>query len=103
VLDVVDRSGNVRDGGARIWPQTEAIKAHLAMAEQGRADAGDAIANIVDNLLERFVARNVAGTWTEHLSPDGAPKGDRIPSSTLYHIVLAFSELERVFTAPERA
>jgi len=103
VFDVVDRSGVVRDGSARVWPQTEAIKAHLAMAEQGRAGEGAAIARIVENLLERFIAGNTAGTWTEHLSAEGAAKGDRIPASTLYHIVLAFSELERVFTAPERA
>lgn len=103
VFDVVDRSGVVRDGSARVWPQTEAIKAHLAMAEQGRAGEGAAIARIVSNLLDRFIAGNRAGSWTEHLAPDGGAKGDRIPASTLYHIVLAFSELERVFTAPERA
>ena len=77
------------------------------MAEQGRTGEGAAIARIVENLLERFIAGKPAGTWTEHLSPDGAAKGDRIPASTLYHIVLAFSELERIFgettRAPERA
>ena len=91
VLDVVDRSGAVRDGGSRIWPQTEAIKAHLAMAD------GAEIARNIGNLFERFIAGNRAGTWTEHLAPDGAGKSDRIPSSTLYHVFSAFSELERVF------
>ena len=103
VVDVVDRSGTVRDSAARVWPQMEAIKAHLAMAEGGAASA---LARIVANLFERFFAGNPAGTWTEHLSADGAAKSDRIPSSTLYHIVLAFSELERIFktpTAPGRA
>jgi mannose-6-phosphate isomerase len=105
VVDAVDRSGTVRDGAARVWPQTEAIKAHLAMAEPGEAGEphGAAIARIIGNLFERFIAGNPAGTWTEHLSADGTAKSDRIPSSTLYHIVLAFSELERAFTAPERA
>ena len=91
VRDVVDRSGTVRDGGSRIWPQTEAIKAHLAMAD------GAAIARNIGNLFERFIAGNRAGIWTEHLAPDGAGKSDRIPSSTLYHVFSAFSELERVF------
>jgi mannose/cellobiose epimerase-like protein (N-acyl-D-glucosamine 2-epimerase family) len=91
VLDVVDRSGTVRDGGSRIWPQTEAIKAHLVMAD------GAEVARIIDNLFDHFVAGNRAGTWTEHLAPDGTRKSDRIPASTLYHVVSAFSELERTF------
>ena len=91
VRDVVDRSGTVRDGGSRIWPQTEAIKAHLAMAD------GAAVARIIGSLFERFIAGNRPGTWTEHLASDGDGKSDRIPSSTLYHVFSAFSELERVF------
>ena len=91
VRDVVDRSGIVRDGSARIWPQTEAIKAHLVMAD------GAEVARIIDNLFDHFFAGNRAGTWTEHLAPDGTRKSDRIPASTLYHVVSAFSELERIF------
>ena len=67
VLDVVDRSGVVRDGSARVWPQTEAIKAHLVMA-----DGAEPLRAIIGNLFERFVAGQSAGTWTEHLAPDGA-------------------------------
>lgn len=100
VIDVVDRTGIVRDASARLWPQTEAIKAHVVMAEQGVAageHAGAMIAQITNNLLGRFFAREPAGTWIDHFAASGAAKGDRIPSSTLYHIVSAFSELDRVF------
>ena len=100
VIDAVDRSGSLRDAAARIWPQTEAIKAHVLMAEQGRAagaQAGATIVQITNNLLERFFARKPAGTWTDHFAAGGEAKGDRIPSSTLYHIVTAYSELDRVF------
>jgi mannose/cellobiose epimerase-like protein (N-acyl-D-glucosamine 2-epimerase family) len=100
VIDAVDRAGAVRDASVRIWPQTEAIKAHVVMAEQGNvagAQAGAAIAQITSNLLQRFFVRPPAGTWTDHFAAGGAVKGDRIPSSTLYHIVMAFSELDRIF------
>ena len=100
VFDVVDRTGIVRDASGRIWPQTEAIKAHVVMAERGTAageHAGAMIAQITDNLLGHFLAREPAGTWTDHLTAGGTAKGDRIPASTLYHIVSAFSELDRVF------
>jgi N-acylglucosamine 2-epimerase/mannose-6-phosphate isomerase len=101
ILDVVDRAGAVRDGSARVWPQTEAIKAHLIMGE------GAGLARTIRNLLDCFIAGSPAGTWTEHLAPDGTRKSDRIPSSSLYHVILAFSELERIFGSttswPERA
>ena len=97
VVDAVDRSGGVRDGAARVWPQMEAIKAHLAMAD------GAEVARIISNLFERFFAANRAGTWTEHFTADGNAKSDRIPSSTLYHVVSAFSELERIFGRVVRA
>ena len=101
MFDVVDRSGSVRDGSARVWPQTEAIKAHLVMADGAAASRA-----IIGNLFERFIAGNPAGTWTEHLSADGAAKSDRIPSSTLYHIVLGVQRARadiRKATAPGRA
>ena len=55
------------------------------------------IAQSTDNLLGRFLAREPAGTWTDHFAANGAVKGDHIPASTLYHIVTAFSALDRVF------
>jgi mannose-6-phosphate isomerase len=93
IIDVVDRAGAVRGGSARVWPQTEAIKAHLVMGD------GAEVARGVGNLLDRFIAGSPAGTWTEHLAPDGTRRSDRIPASTLYHVFLAFSELERVFAS----
>lgn len=92
IVDVLDRAGSVRDASTRMWPQTEAIKAHTVMAARGFAVAsgqppGEIIAQIVNNLLKRFFAREPRGTWTEHFTPSGKPKGDRIPSSSLYHIL----------------
>src|SRR5262249_25533413 len=62
IVDVLDRSGTVRDASTRIWPQTEAIKAHAVMADSGVSVAsdqplGEIIAQIVNNLLRRFFAR----------------------------------------------
>ena len=102
VVDAVDRNGTMLEGSARLWPQTEAIKAHLVMAEQNTEPASSAAARaaieqIIGNLQTCFFRREPAGTWIEHLSITGEPIGDRIPSSSLYHIFVAFGELERVF------
>jgi mannose/cellobiose epimerase-like protein (N-acyl-D-glucosamine 2-epimerase family) len=100
VVDALDREGRVRDASVRIWPQTEAIKAHMVMAEeQTGSDSGEngetIAARLVTRLLEHFFIREPAGTWIEHFTPDNEPKGERIPSSTLYHIFMAFAELSR--------
>ena len=101
VVDAVDRAGAIVDGSVRLWPQTEAIKAHLVMLEEGAEPtlnefASAALEQTIGNLHRYFFAREPAGTWTEHLSVNGEPIGDRIPSSSLYHIFVAFGELERV-------
>jgi mannose/cellobiose epimerase-like protein (N-acyl-D-glucosamine 2-epimerase family) len=101
VVDELDRTGFVRDASVRIWPQAEAIKAHLVMAEQqavvGRpVSAGTLIARLLNDLFERFLARDPPGTWNEHFTPNDELKGERIPSSSLYHIFMAFAELDRV-------
>ena len=87
VLDVVDRSGVVRDGGARVWPQTEAIKAHLVMAEQGRAGEGPRSRGSSKTCSSVSSPAITPAPGPSILSPDGAAKGDRIPASTLYHVV----------------
>src|SRR5271165_7168847 len=65
VFDAIDAGGRVLDARHRCWPQTEALKAHLAMAEwRGRADLG-AITGVLGNLLDRYLAHQPAGTWID--------------------------------------
>jgi mannose/cellobiose epimerase-like protein (N-acyl-D-glucosamine 2-epimerase family) len=59
-------------------------------------DRGEQITQLLTNLLQFFLSRDPAGTWIEHLTPDDKPKGNRIPSSTLYHLFMAFAELDRL-------
>ena len=101
VRDVVDRRARfatVARGSGRRPRRSRRIWSWPTAAE---------VARVIGNLLDHFVAGNRAGTWTEHLAPDGTRKSDRIPASTLYHVFSAFSELERAFgkatCAPERA
>lgn len=100
--DEVLDDGSVHKRSFRCWPQTETLKAHLARFEfEGELDAGR-VAQIVDNVLDRYLAVEPRGVWTEHLDEDGRPYGDKIPTSTLYHVFLAFAELLRLQPDIER-
>jgi mannose/cellobiose epimerase-like protein (N-acyl-D-glucosamine 2-epimerase family) len=95
-LDQVDPDGAILSADSRSWPQTEALKANLAVLENDGIDTRERIASCVDNLLDRYLAHQPAGTWIDHLDAAGQPRVDKIPSSTFYHIFLAFSELLRL-------
>lgn len=82
----------VRDDRARLWPQTERVKAHALLAE--RAAPGSDPQRAAQHLtaeavagLRRFLAHPVAGSWWEHIGPDGAPALEPARASSLYHIM----------------
>ena len=93
VIDTVDEDGAPQSRATRLWPQTEAIKAHLAFGND-RAAAG-----LTDMLCARFLEPAPAGTWIDHYDSDGRALGDKIPASSLYHLFMAYAELRGVATA----
>lgn len=94
--DQVDVDGAIVAASHRSWPQTEALKANLAMLELDGVDTRSRIAACVDNLLDRYLDTIPRGVWIDHLDAQGRPMVDKIPSTTLYHLQLAFTELLRL-------
>ena len=95
-LDAVDRSGAMVEPGKRLWPQTEAIKAHLARHElladpEAEGRARDHLAMMFDHYLEAD-----GPVWQDRLARDGRILSDTIPASTLYHLFLCIAETMRV-------
>jgi mannose/cellobiose epimerase-like protein (N-acyl-D-glucosamine 2-epimerase family) len=100
--DEVLDDGTIHQADHRAWPQTEALKAHLAMAEfEGEADL-ERIAQITDNILDRYLSVQPDGAWIDHLTATGEARVDKVPASTLYHVFLAFAELLRLRETLER-
>ena len=97
VVDQLLDDGRVHKASRRCWPHTEAIKAEVAAAEAGDGQAGARAAQTVDRLLAVFLGRPVAGGWIDHVDANGAPIVDHMPASTLYHVVLAAAEADRVW------
>ena len=100
VIDAVDVTGVPLEKCGRVWPQTEAIKAHSRMWRRGGEQANLEAARLINMLLTHHLARLPSGTWNEHLTPDGRPVSDKIPTTTLYHIVAALREIKRAVGRP---
>lgn len=100
--DVVGRDGTVRSRAVRLWPQTEALKAYCAAARLGEADAGGKAAHAVANLLDRFLADCPRGAWRDRFDAAGRPAADSIPTSSFYHIFMAYAELDRLVNSPHQ-
>lgn len=94
VWDVVGRDGSVRQRSTRLWPQAEALKAHAVMARRG----GDAalVPLVVRNIGTRFLTGCPAGAWIDQLDAVGTPASDKIPTSSLYHLLMGYAELGKL-------
>ena len=69
----------IRDAGARLWPQTEQLRAALAFGDDVRALAAA-------NGLSRYLQTPAPGTWHERMRPDGGFVDEPAPATSLYHL-----------------
>ncbi|MDX2233058.1 MAG: HAD-IIIA family hydrolase [Hyphomonadaceae bacterium] len=98
-VDEIWAEGVVRTPTARLWPQTERLKANLIRLERtGDPDAALAAAQAFDALM-RYLDTPTPGLWWDRMDADGAFRREPAPASSFYHIVLALEELVRVHDA----
>jgi len=82
---------------ARLWPQTERIKAAVILAgsadtpEDKAAYLTEAVAAIAG--LKLYLATPTPGLWRDKMQPDGAFVEEPAPASSFYHIVCAIEQL----------
>jgi mannose/cellobiose epimerase-like protein (N-acyl-D-glucosamine 2-epimerase family) len=90
---------SVHDPVARLWPQTEWIKAAIALATIATTDAereaAYARAVTATVALDRFLDVPLAGTYRDKLLADDRFVDEPAPASSLYHIACAIDEFER--------
>ncbi len=76
--------GKVADGGFRLWPQTERLKA-VALCRPDRAPfAVEAIA--------KHLAGAPPGLWIERMDAGRRPIAEPAPATSLYHLTAAFTD-----------
>ncbi len=91
--------GTPIDKGSRTWPNTERIKAAIALQELDGTDPSDMVRASAGLLLDRYLRHTPRGAWIDAFDADGKPAVSTIPASTLYHVFLAFAEVLRVSDA----
>lgn len=95
-VDGMDDAFAITDARARLWPQTERLKAALVLAREApgpererlEADARDAAAG-----LWRYLETEVPGLWRDRMSPAGRFAEQPAPASSFYHLTGALLEL----------
>jgi mannose-6-phosphate isomerase len=92
----VKLDGSVADATARLWPQTERIRAHLIDRHDGDAAR---LREAVES-LSRYLDEPLPGLRHENLAADGRFVVAAAPATSLYHIVGAISELWTSFRPP---
>ncbi len=91
-INEVYLDGRIKDGGARLWPQTERLKAAVARYQRlGAAEASE----VVDAYkgLWLYLDMPVLGTWRDRLNADGGWVAEDAPASSFYHIVCGLDQL----------
>ena len=86
---------SVHDGEARLWPQTERLKAAVRMAATTRDPDFETVAVRAARGLRRYLDIEVPGLWHDRLTVDGRWVQQPAPASSFYHIVCAIGELTR--------
>ena len=77
---------SVRDGSARLWPQTEHLKAAVVLGDEAQAlRAARGLAQYLD-----VPAR---GAWRDKLKADGGFVDEPAPATSFYHLMVAIQAL----------
>ena len=93
IVNALHDDGSVRDPAARLWPQTEHLKAALALGQEGEAlEAANAMAAFLDT--------PVRGVWRERRAAHSGYIVQPAPATSLYHLYLAIRELARFAGEP---
>lgn len=93
-IDALNDDFAVRSDLARLWPQTERLKAALILAD--RAEDGERARFVRDahaalRALMRYL--RPSGLWHDRLQPDGHFRDEPAPASSFYHIMVAAEQL----------
>lgn len=95
-INTLGTDGRWRDANAKLWPQTERIKAWVTRAELAEQEASPeeaaralAQATAATQALQRYLDHPVAGAWHESLDAQGLWQTQDTRASSLYHIVYA--------------
>lgn len=90
---------SIKDANARLWPQTERIKAWLAVSTLARSTSERAealaMASEATRGLMKYFVEPYNGLWRETMQKDSSFESAPVRASSLYHIVCAYEQINR--------
>jgi mannose/cellobiose epimerase-like protein (N-acyl-D-glucosamine 2-epimerase family) len=86
VIASQDQAGRPGDPTARLWPQTERLRAGVLLAEID-PPAGWAIVRAGAESLQRYLDAPLPGLWRERMEAEGGFRDEPSPASSLYHLL----------------
>jgi mannose-1-phosphate guanylyltransferase/mannose-6-phosphate isomerase len=93
-LDAMNEDMTIRSGRARLWPQTEWLKAALILAEMAQDNDRDTLladAAAAYQALWLYVTPD--GLWRDKRLPNGQFIDEPAPASSFYHIFNAYEQM----------
>ena len=92
VLDKLDTNWRALEPTSRFWPQLERLRAIISLKKTGNNSLDLKIEDAIHEIFEHFLSQTAAGLWEDKLDYDGNLLSDKVPQSTFYHIITAFSD-----------
>ncbi|MBW8880454.1 MAG: AGE family epimerase/isomerase [Asticcacaulis sp.] len=86
-----------KDFNARLWPQTERVKAYVKLADaatttaEREAAVEKALAGAAG--LKLYLSTEIEGLYRDRMKADGTFEIEPAPASSLYHIICAIDEM----------
>ena len=93
-VDELHDTLSLRSARARLWPQTEWLKAALILAETAEVDERERLVSSAGRALRGLnLYLRPDGSWRDKLGADGQFETEPAPASSLYHIMAAGRQL----------
>ncbi len=93
--NAVSRTGAPLDRLSRSWPQTEALKAAIALdLTGGGPDMKPEIESRVSRLFRWHIDPAPRGLWIDLIDERGGAKAGEVPASIFYHLICALTRYE---------
>ena len=92
VAQFVNADGTNLSPIGRMWCQTEALKASIAMEQHNMHVDGNLQVRMLDQLYNRYLNTPIEGGWYDGIDDKGHVVSENMPSSTFYHVFCAFIE-----------
>lgn len=96
-------NGQIKNAATRLWPQTERLKAAIALARLYPGERKTFESAAIDSWmgLSSFIRPDHRGLFFDIQQPDGSFVSTPSPASSLYHIICALEELHHYDGAPQ--